>query len=43
MDLVDVVVDIDRGLPRYAAVSGSWDSADVHVREERGSVARCRY
>jgi hypothetical protein len=42
-DLVHVIVDIDRRLPRYAAVSGSRDAADVHVREQDRIVARCGY
>jgi hypothetical protein len=42
-DLMDVAFDIDRGLPRYAAVGRSRNSANMDVGQKHGAVARRRH
>jgi hypothetical protein len=40
-NLVNVAIDVDGGLPRYAAVGRPRDTADVDVGEEDRAVSGC--
>src|ERR1700733_1479048 len=42
-NLMDVAINVDRGLPGYATIHRSRDTADMDIGEEHGSVRSCGY